>query len=239
MSQSAARIPKAWKQITEHPLSVLTANRSSKLTPAEERELAEKMETGDADAMNKLVMAYMGIIISAAAKFARDEELSHYVQECYLHIAQKAQKFDLRRNNKFGTFVFRVAFSFCSSLKKKIERQKSMMVSLDDPIFMDDSETFLERCLSAELSPEEHLRHTVMREAVLLALSNPQISERERFVIQRILEGFGTSEIAKILSVTKCRVDQHYAKAKRKLRDLLRKTPEFESLGPDLTLDTP
>lgn len=76
------------------------------LTRQEETELAKRIESGDLDAINKMVEANIRLVYSIAKCYdGQGLEFPDLIQEGALGLIRAAEKFDLRRGYKFSTYA--------------------------------------------------------------------------------------------------------------------------------------
>ena len=80
--------------------------RRSLLTPAEEVQLAKRIERGDAQAKQRMIEANLRLVVSVARRYQhRGLPLLDLVQEGTLGLVRATEKFDWRRGNKFSTYA--------------------------------------------------------------------------------------------------------------------------------------
>ena len=82
--------------------------RTRLLTPAEELELARRIERGDLAAKAHLTEANLRLVVHIAKRYQRDSHglsLSDLVQEGTLGLVRAVEKFDYRRGHRFSTYA--------------------------------------------------------------------------------------------------------------------------------------
>src|SRR3954469_4309445 len=77
------------------------------LTAAQELELARRVERGDLEAKQELVLSNLRLVVSIARRYAMGGQLplSDLVQEGTIGLIRATEKFDWRRGNKFSTYA--------------------------------------------------------------------------------------------------------------------------------------
>jgi RNA polymerase primary sigma factor len=83
------------------------AGRYRLLTPAEEIELAKRIERGDLEAKNLMVNSNLRLVVSIARKYRNTGELTllDLIQEGILGLIRAAEKFDWRKGFRFSTYA--------------------------------------------------------------------------------------------------------------------------------------
>ncbi|MDQ4041652.1 MAG: sigma-70 family RNA polymerase sigma factor, partial [Actinomycetota bacterium] len=83
------------------------AGRHELLTPAEEIELAQRIERGDLEAKDRLVNSNLRLVVSLARRYQGVGELCllDLIQEGVLGLIRAAEKFDWRKGFRFSTYA--------------------------------------------------------------------------------------------------------------------------------------
>ena len=83
------------------------AGRYPLLTPAEEVELAKRVERGDLEAKERMINSNLRLVVSIARKYQNIGELSllDLIQEGMLGLIRAVEKFDWRKGFRFSTYA--------------------------------------------------------------------------------------------------------------------------------------
>ena len=101
------RLPEQTIDTTVDPLALLIAEsrRWPLLTPAEEIELAKRVERGDLAAKERMINSNLRLVVSVARKYqGQGLPIGDLVQEGILGLIRAVEKFDWRKGFRFSTY---------------------------------------------------------------------------------------------------------------------------------------
>lgn len=77
------------------------------LTKEQELDLVARAKQGDAEAVSALMLQYTPLIKRKVAGYRFLDALDHedLMSQCYIYLAEAIHKFDMSRDNKFGSFL--------------------------------------------------------------------------------------------------------------------------------------
>ncbi len=151
---------------------------------ADEPELVEAVQNGDAGAYSRLVARYMDPAYAVALGILRNEhDAEDAVQAAFIRALDRIGQ--LRPGSRFGPWFYRVLRSTCLNLRRR-EMLRSHPEVPDTARAGDD--------------PHRELERRQQRERILDALS--QLPERQRTAVMMYdLEGYDHAEIAEVLDI--------------------------------------
>jgi RNA polymerase primary sigma factor len=107
MTATATRVPDHTIDTTVDPLAQLLAEsrRWPLLAPAEELELAKRIERGDLVAKERMINSNLRLVVSVARKYqGQGLPIGDLVQEGILGLIRATEKFDYRKGFRFSTY---------------------------------------------------------------------------------------------------------------------------------------
>ena len=199
--------------------SVAAAARAAVVRSAVEIEFIERLQSGDAQAFDTLVLRFSGDIYALLFRLTQDaEEAADLTQETFLSALKAIKKF--RGEADLKTWLFRIAINESRNRFRWWKRRfRSKTDSLDAPI--GTSEKPLSETLSGNSSnPEETVLQRERERHLTKAVNDLPENFREAVVLCDI-EGLSYEEIATALDVNIGTVKSRIARGREELRKKL------------------
>lgn len=203
---------------------------SVKLTEAEELELGRKIVLGDSNALDKLVTANIGFVISVAKQYQnRGLSLDDLVSEGNIAMMLAAKKWNPEKGHRFIQYA---VWDIRKAMEHAIAQQSGVVgtdlvaeVSIDNPCKAGGLTTYADR-MPARESRNAHEEAYLSSFGYGLSQSLHVLNERERQVIMLYYglncDALTMAEIGEQMNLKRERVRQIRHKAERKLRKPLR-----------------
>ncbi len=205
----------------------------------EDAALVRKIQEGDVDAFEHLVLKYQDRGYNICLRtVGHAEDARDLAQETFLKAFDAISRFE--HKSSFYTWLFRIAVNLSISWRRRDRKIKMLSLSGGDG---DDGEPGLESKLadtdqaarlrsevrdSEMLEPPEELKRRETRQAVADALR--QLDEDQRMIlVLRDIESLDYKAIAEILDLPLGTVRSRLHRARLAMRDLLR--PVMEKVG--------
>ena len=195
------------------------------MTRQEEREIINKVISGDTEAFEALVLEHQNKVYSLALRMVGNEEDARdMAQEAFIRAYNSLTGF--RGDSKFSVWLYRLTSNICIDfLRSRAKRRTVSMTMTDD----DGEETGELEIPDDTWSPAEQLDRTLTRESVRRGLDSLSAPYREILVLREI-EGLSYDEIGEVLGIEAGTVKSRIFRARKKLCDFLVKEgniPEF------------
>ena len=195
------------------------------MTRQEEREIIDKVISGDTEAFEALVLEHQNKVYSLALRMVGNEEDARdMAQEAFIRAFNSLTGF--RGDSKFSVWLYRLTSNICIDfLRSRAKRRTVSMTMTDD----DGEETGELEIPDDTWSPTEQLDRTLTRESVRRGLDSLSAPYREILVLREI-EGLSYDEIGEVLGIEAGTVKSRIFRARKKLCDFLVKEgniPEF------------
>ncbi|MAT38088.1 MAG: RNA polymerase subunit sigma-70 [Ectothiorhodospiraceae bacterium] len=183
-----------------------------------EEEIIQRAQSGDKDALSKLVNEYSPMIYRFSYNVCRnDERAQNTTQETFLSMVKNIKQFN--NKSKFSTWLYTIVSNHCFMLARK--NKPGRFVSIDD-----DEHPVAENIYAeSDATPDELLERTNVRELLQEAMDKLAPEYRIIFTL-RDVEGLSTAEVAQITDLSVPAVKSRLHRARAFLREYL--TPIFE-----------
>jgi len=176
--------------------------------PAEptDEALAERVQRGDRDAMERLVLRYLRPIHSVTASYLRDRtEVEDAVQETFLRAIQRIDGYQSDR--PFAPWLYQIARNVARSRLTLNANRRT------EPLPVDGLE-------EGAPGPDVVTERAEIRELVDAAIADLPEQRRTAFRLHDV-EGYTTNEVARIMGLSSGTVRSHVHHARRALRKAL------------------
>jgi RNA polymerase sigma-70 factor (ECF subfamily) len=169
---------------------------------ADERELVERVRSGDAEAFGELVRQYQRRAYALAHRLMRQrEDAEDLVQDAFMTALDKLDTFDERR--PFGPWLFRILVNRGTSQL----RARSVRLTEEIPATVGDESA----------APDQLAVRSETAARVHAAIA--ELSGRQRLVVQlHEIDGFSSAEIAEMLEIAEPTVRWTLHAARKRLR---------------------
>lgn len=218
-------------------MTSMEKNEKNKLSPEQERYLGERIQQGDQRAVDALVTANLGFVVSIARQYVgKGLDLDDLVSEGNIAMMLAAMKWDPA---KCGRFVQYAVWDIRKAMEQALGQQVSVVrkpqsdtlrmsqVSMDAPLRQGYTRTLGESMPSRSNRPQDDDVDASVA-SYGLAECLYVLNERERKIITLFYgigqEQMNMTEIAMQMNLRRERVRQIRKKAERKLRRPMRET---------------
>ncbi len=199
--------------------NVASAARGIVVRSTTEIEFIEKLKSGDAQALDTLVMRFSNDIYALLYRLTQDaEEAADLTQETFLSALKAVGKF--RGEADLKTWLFRIAINESRNRFRWWKRRfRSTTDSLDAPVGASEK-PLSETVSSNSINPEEMILQRERERHLMKAVNDLPENFREAVVLCDI-EGLSYGEIATALNVNIGTVKSRIARGREELRKKL------------------
>lgn len=193
-----------------------------------EKELIEKAQHGEAQAMEKLLSLYKPLVNKIARSyFLTGGDIEDLVQEGMIGLYKAIKNYNTEKNASFKTFANTCIKNQIQSAVRVASSEKNMVLSTALPIEssqpLDEEDDEIEIVLpSPEPLPDENVENKenfkTITKQIVSSLSNLELK-----ILISYLKGFNYSEIASANNISKKSVDNALSRIKNKLSFLKNK----------------
>lgn len=183
-----------------------------------DREIIERAQRGERDAVTQLFGDHLGTVHRFAMRMCRDEERARDIAQESLLTALKSLD-TYRGEASFSTWLFTITRSHCGRLRRRAERET----------VSEDGDVVTETVTSEEPLPDAQAAHGEVSGVLEKALDALDPTERE-VVLLRDVEGVSTKEAADMLNISvaalKSRLHRARAALRMAVRDAIGQQPD-------------
>jgi RNA polymerase sigma-70 factor (ECF subfamily) len=176
----------------------------------------EALRNGDRAEFARLVEVYSGVIYRLAMKMLEDsQDAEDVLQETFIKAYKALPGFDGR--SSLSTWLYRIATNEALMM---LRRRKNVVVSIDEPMEMEDHEQEPVQIVDWCCMPETELMSVEARSYMDKAIESLSPSLRAVFLL-RDIEGLSTQETSEVLNLSETAVKTRLSRARMRLRELL------------------
>ncbi len=181
--------------------------QTEELDLAQERELVQRCQKGDVDAMGTLIIRYQHWVYNIAyGILGHHQDAQDVAQDAFLSVWENIGKFEFR--SRFSTWLYRIVKNKCFNQIDQHQRRKT------DPMEIDDSQPWVPLDTA---TPEDAALRSEEKDIVHRALSKLKDDYREILVLRELRE-LPYEEISEILGCTLGRVKSRLHEARKALK---------------------
>lgn len=195
------------------------------LTREQEREIIQKVLSGDTEAFEALVLEHQNKVYSLALRMVGNEEDAlDMAQEAFIRAFNSLSGF--RGDSKFSVWLYRLTSNICIDFIRSRAKKRTVSMTWTDEEGGDAGELEIP---DETWSPETQLERRMTRESVQRGLDSLSPQYREILLLREI-NGLSYEEIGRVLGIEEGTVKSRIFRARKKLCDFLLREgniPEF------------
>ena len=195
------------------------------MTREQEREIIDRVLSGDTEAFEALVLEHQNKVYSLALRMVGNEEDARdMAQEAFIRAFSSLTGF--RGDSKFSVWLYRLTSNICIDFLRSRAKKRTVSMTWTDDEGDDAGELEI---ADERFSPEEQFDRTSIRESVQRGLDSLSPQYREILVLREI-NGLSYEEIGRVLGIEEGTVKSRIFRARKKLCDFLLREgniPEF------------
>lgn len=195
------------------------------MTREQEREIIDRVLSGDTEAFEALVLEHQNKVYSLALRMVGNEEDARdMAQEAFIRAFSSLTGF--RGDSKFSVWLYRLTSNICIDFLRSRAKKRTVSMTWTDDEGDDAGELEIP---DERFSPEEQFDRRSIRESVQRGLDSLSPQYREILVLREI-NGLSYEEIGRVLGIEEGTVKSRIFRARKKLCDFLLREgniPEF------------
>jgi len=182
----------------------------------DEKEIIQKVISGDKDAFEDLVLANQNNVYNLALKMTRNEDDALDIsQEVFIKAYRQLDSF--RGDSRFSVWLYRLTYNLCIDFLRKKTGAITVPLSYEDeggdasPLEIPDVRNL----------PEDNVLREELQKTISVSINELELNHRE-ILVMREITGMSYDDIAKSLGVNIGTVKSRLARARLKLVDILK-----------------
>lgn len=195
------------------------------MTREQEREIIDRVLSGDTEAFEALVLEHQNKVYSLALRMVGNEEDARdMAQEAFIRAFSSLTGF--RGDSKFSVWLYRLTSNICIDFLRSRAKKRTVSMTWTDDEGDDAGELEIP---DERFSPEGQFDRASIRESVHRGLDSLSPQYREILVLREI-NGLSYEEIGRVLGIEEGTVKSRIFRARKKLCDFLLREgniPEF------------
>ena len=186
------------------------------MTREQEREIIQKVLSGDTEAFEALVLEHQNKVYSLALRMVGNEEDARdLAQEAFIRAYTSLAGF--RGDSKFSVWLYRLTSNICIDFIRSRAKKRTVSMTWTDEEGGDAGELEIP---DETWSPETQLERRMTRESVQRGLDSLSPQYREILLLREI-NGLSYEEIGRALGIEEGTVKSRIFRARKKLCDFL------------------
>ncbi len=181
------------------------------MTQEQELKLIRRVQAGDAEAFEKLMLAHEKAVFNLALRMTENREDAEDVsQEAFLKAYRSLS--DFRGESKFSVWLYRIVSNVCLDFLRRKRRRPSASLTAED----DEGEEVQWDVPDERYTPERLLERKLTQEAVRKGLAALPENQR-KILLLREIKGLSYEEIGEVLDLDPGTVKSRIFRARKRL----------------------
>lgn len=181
------------------------------MTQEQELKLIRRVQAGDAEAFEKLMLAHEKAVFNLALRMTENREDAEDVsQEAFLKAYRSLS--DFRGESKFSVWLYRIVSNVCLDFLRRKRRRPSASLTVED----DEGEEVPWDVPDERYTPERLLERKLTQEAVRKGLAALPENQR-KILLLREIKGLSYEEIGEVLDLDPGTVKSRIFRARKRL----------------------
>ncbi len=181
------------------------------MTQEQELKLIRRVQAGDAEAFEKLMLAHEKAVFNLALRMTENREDAEDVsQEAFLKAYRSLS--DFRGESKFSVWLYRIVSNVCLDFLRRKRRRPSASLTVED----DEGEEVQWDVPDERYTPERLLERKLTQEAVRKGLAALPENQR-KILLLREIKGLSYEEIGEVLDLDPGTVKSRIFRARKRL----------------------